>query len=309
MLLFFCFFCFFFSILPTGFAYVFITLPFNFLIACYTTVGASLLSNINPRADGAGIWLLGSAVAGQMVNLPFIFGVVILVVFFVIAPTWGYCKAYKDLQLRTQQNILCKNRKRAGKKVIGPVIIKKRKEWLRWKRQRPKIGGKGCCKNKVDLEFTDEYKEGLKKCKNSIAVKIYKKREFGDCTATYSSSYCREMYTAGATLFIFMVWMGISGFIFYHQFKDLFANLNLEIKVPSLSFGNLVFGIPLDFKTFTFAVPGAQIPIAACAFAYSSLKLLLMASKIIRGVQAKFVSTDTISARVFVLWLLYLLLC
>jgi hypothetical protein len=50
----------------------------------------------------------------------------------------------------------------------------------------------------------------------------------------------------------------------------------------------LPVGIPLDFKTFTFAVPGAQIPIAACAFAYSSLKLLLMASKILRGLQGKF---------------------
>ena len=226
----------------TGFAYVFITLPFNFLIACYTTVGASLLSDLNPRADGAGIWLLGSAVAGEMVNLPFYFGGIILGIFVVIAPTFAYWKGRTDQKYRTKQNMLCKNRKASGKKVIGPIIIKKRKEWLRWKRQRPKIGGKGLCKNKVDLEFSDKYKEGLKKCKNSLAIKVFNKKEFGDCVVPFSSSYCREMYTAGVTLFIFMVWMGISGYIFYHQFKDLFAGLNLEIKVPSLSFGNLVFG-------------------------------------------------------------------
>lgn len=61
--------------------YLLINLPFNFMIACYTVVGPSLMAKDGEliRSDLAGVWQLGSPVAVEMVNLPTTFLVVLLI--------------------------------------------------------------------------------------------------------------------------------------------------------------------------------------------------------------------------------------
>ena len=62
--------------------YLMINLPFNFMIACYTIVGPSLIAKVDGeliRGDLAGAWQMGSPVAVEMVNLPTTFLVVLLV--------------------------------------------------------------------------------------------------------------------------------------------------------------------------------------------------------------------------------------
>jgi len=61
--------------------YLLINLPFNFMIACYTVVGPSLMAKGGPliRSDLAGVWQMGSPVAVEMVNLPTTFLTVLCV--------------------------------------------------------------------------------------------------------------------------------------------------------------------------------------------------------------------------------------
>jgi hypothetical protein len=61
--------------------YLLINLPFNFMIACYTVVGPSLMAKDDGgpiRSDLAGVWQMGSPVAVEMVNLPTTFLAVLL---------------------------------------------------------------------------------------------------------------------------------------------------------------------------------------------------------------------------------------
>lgn len=62
--------------------YLLINLPFNFMIACYTVVGPSLIASDGPmgiRSDLAGLWQMGSPVAVEMVNLPSTFIIALVI--------------------------------------------------------------------------------------------------------------------------------------------------------------------------------------------------------------------------------------
>lgn len=62
--------------------YLLINLPFNFMIACYTVVGPSLIASdgsMGIRSDLAGLWQMGSPVAVEMVNLPSTFIIALVI--------------------------------------------------------------------------------------------------------------------------------------------------------------------------------------------------------------------------------------
>jgi hypothetical protein len=91
--------------------YLLINLPFNFMIACYTVVGPSLMAKDDGgpiRSDLAGVWQMGSPVAVEMVNLPTTFLAVLLNMNLFIAPllTFACVKTcFKDSAIKEDGKI------------------------------------------------------------------------------------------------------------------------------------------------------------------------------------------------------------
>lgn len=255
---------------------------------------------------------MGSDTATSMVHIPLIVGggfIVAIAMSMYIA----YFAMEKDKKVRTNQNIIAKNRETKGEwtvEVDGPVYIRDRNStWKKYKARRPRIKRKCFRAGMVDLEHTDEYKRKEKearqkdreaagkklknqlKGKNTMMSDIKRSKEgsevskvfhaeFGkDVYARRSMSYFREMFAFWCVALCFLTWLLASGYIFYSSSKDsfsTFSNLSVDLNLPSFSISNLLFGIPIPFQ-----VPSAQLPTAVCIFSYSCLSLGRMATKVI----------------------------
>jgi hypothetical protein len=269
------------------FAYFFVSLPFNFLIASYTTVGPSLLSTDSAtgkiaRKDGSGVWLMSSDVASKVVNLPFILMMVMAGLCFFAAPLVAWIIMKKDAEKRTSENIIMANREKKGEDIgPAPAMIRTRNVWKRWKSKRPKVPACG----KPDLEHTADFLKKYNAAKNQKARNSVLIEEFGrDVIADPDVAHCKEQCSNWTIILCFLAWFGVTCFIFYNQFKDLFT-ANLKLGLPKLNVQNILFGIPVPFQ-----VPSAQLPTAVFAFGYSSLSLGRMGTKLIKNVVAKLAS-------------------
>ena len=136
------------------FVYLLITMPFNQLIAAYTSVGSSLIENPARRAsvDGAGLWLLNNDNVVWFIELP----VMLLGMFasfsILLAPLLAIVATKVDTIRRTRQNEIVRGYARDGldnfgkqmtgprnPKIHGPIVIRKRKQWRKWRKKRPKV--------------------------------------------------------------------------------------------------------------------------------------------------------------------------
>ena len=81
----------------------------------------------------------------------------------------AYFAMEKDKKVRTNQNIIAKNRETKGEwtvEVDGPVYIRDRNStWKKYKARRPRIKRKCFRAGMVDLEHTDEYKRKEKEAR------------------------------------------------------------------------------------------------------------------------------------------------
>ena len=269
---------------PTSFFLFF----FLLLHSSYTTVGPSLLATDSvtgkiSRNDGSGVWLMSSDVASKVVNLPFILMMVMAGLCFGAAPIVAWIVMKKDSEKRTAENIIMANREKKGQDIgPAPAMIRTRKEWKRWKSKRPKISA---CGGKPDLEHSADFKKKFNAAKNQKERNAMLIEEFGrDVIAVPDVGHCQEQCSNWTIILCFLAWFGVTCFIFYNQFKDLFT-ANLKLGLPKLNVQNILFGIPIPFQ-----VPSAQMPTAVFAFGYSSLSLGRMGTQLIKNVVAKLAS-------------------
>ena len=139
------------------FVYLLITMPFNQLIAAYTSVGSSLIENPARRAsvDGAGLWLLNNDNVVWFIELP----VMLLGMFasfsILLAPLLAIVATKVDTIRRTRQNEIVRGYARDGldnfgkqmtgprnPKIHGPIVIRKRKQWRKWRKNDRKFPSK-----------------------------------------------------------------------------------------------------------------------------------------------------------------------
>ena len=71
--------------------YLLITLPFNFMLACYTVPGESFVdAETTAHARKVGLWALGSPVAVELIEMPTIFVIIIFSSLFGVGPLAGF---------------------------------------------------------------------------------------------------------------------------------------------------------------------------------------------------------------------------